>query len=94
MIDDLLSDHRAQLQRLLDLYLAGDFTRELLTDRKSRLEKSLYALEQERVGLIAQLEARRLTVDQLQTIRSFPAEVTKGLDMVESRSRSSSNQSS
>lgn len=45
VVDDLLADSRAQLGRLLDLYLPGGFSEEMLTDRKCRLEKTILALE-------------------------------------------------
>jgi hypothetical protein len=44
VVDDILAENRRQLERLLDVYLAGDFPRELLTDRKSRLETTIRSL--------------------------------------------------
>jgi hypothetical protein len=38
-VDDLLTDNRTQLQRLLDLYLLGDFAKEVLTTAGSDLKK-------------------------------------------------------
>ena len=51
VIDDMLRDIRSRLGCLLDLYLAGDFEREALTDRKARLEQERDCLqvEQERL---------------------------------------------
>jgi len=45
VVDDLLADNQKQLDRLLDLYLSGDFQKDVLTDRKTRLEKTIRALE-------------------------------------------------
>ena len=44
------------LERALDLYLAGDFPKEMLIDRQARLEKTISGLEHERAGLAAHLK--------------------------------------
>ncbi len=80
VIDDLLSNNREQLERLLDLYLAGDFNREVLTDRKARLEETITALEKERDELTAYLGARVLSVEQIQTIQEFAAKIGENLE--------------
>lgn len=83
IVDDLLADNRSQLARLLDLYLAGDFDRELLTERKTRLETTIRALDKERVGLAAQLERGALTPAEIQNIRDFAAKAAQGLARAE-----------
>ncbi len=83
VVDDLLADNRLQLGRLLDLYLTGDFTKEMLTDRKSRLEKTILALEKERVDLVAQLDAGMLTDAQVQDVKDFMAKVAPGIAMAD-----------
>lgn len=55
VIDDLLEEHQAQLSRLLDLYLGGQFDREILAERKARLETTIHDLESERAKAIALL---------------------------------------
>lgn len=79
VVDDLLADNRRQLERALDLYLAGDFPKEMLTERKERLQTTIDALERERVELTAQLEAQTLTDEQVQTITGFAERVRGGL---------------
>lgn len=44
---ELLSEHQEKLDRLLDLYLAGDIDREMLIDRKKRLENIVTSLKKE-----------------------------------------------
>jgi site-specific DNA recombinase len=44
VVDDLLNKNREQMERLLDLYLAGDFPKEVLTERKTRLHETIAAL--------------------------------------------------
>ena len=79
VVDDLLADNRTQLERLLDLYLSGDFPKDVLTDRKVRLEATIFALEKERAGLVAYLNAQLLTAEQIQTIQEFAAKVSETL---------------
>jgi site-specific DNA recombinase len=83
VIDDLLAENRQKLERLLDLYLAGDFDKELLTGRKARLENMIASLEKERANLVATLEAQTLTDDQILTIADFAKEVAGGLKEAE-----------
>ena len=79
IVEDLLADHRAKLERLLDLYLAGDFPKEMLTERKARLETTIQALERERADLRAQLEASTLTDEQIRTIDDLARRMLPGL---------------
>jgi site-specific DNA recombinase len=79
VVDDLLGDNRRQLERLLDLYLSGDFGKEMLTERKTRLETTISALERERAGLAAQVEAQTLTDEQVQTITELAEKVRQKL---------------
>jgi Tol biopolymer transport system component len=83
VVDDLIADNRCQLERALDLYLSGDFPREVLTERKARLQSTIDALEQERAELAGQLEAQTLTDEQIETIMEFAAKMGKGLDKAE-----------
>jgi site-specific DNA recombinase len=80
VIDDLLADNRCQLERLLDLYLSGDFPRDVLTERQERLRKTIAALGRERAGLTSQLMAQTLTDEQVQTITEFARKVALGLE--------------
>ena len=83
VIDDILEKNRTQLERLLDLYLSGDFPKEVLTDRKSHLEGVVQALEQERRGLTSYLEAHTLTMEQIEGLRDFATEVRQGLEVAD-----------
>jgi len=77
--DSLLADNRRQLERLLDLYLSGDFDKEMLTERKARLETTIGALERERADLVARLDAKTLTDEQIQTITDLAERVKRRL---------------
>lgn len=80
VVDDLLTDNRQQLGRLLDLYLTGGFARDMLVERKSRLETVIGALERERANLVAHLEAETLTAEQIQALEEFASQVADGLE--------------
>jgi site-specific DNA recombinase len=79
IIDDQIAKHQQQLNKLLDLYLGGEFPKELLTERKARLEKTLASLMQERGRLEEQLSANEITDEQITTIEEFASCVAQGL---------------
>ena len=83
VVDGLLTDNQAQLERLVDLYLSGSFPKETLIDRKNRLETTVSALQKEREILAAQVEGRTLTREQMQSLQDFAVEVAKGVDAAE-----------
>jgi hypothetical protein len=67
----------------LDLYLSGEFPKEILTERKARLEATIRALEKERAGLMTHLEARMLTVDRIESLQDFTAKIVRGFEAAE-----------
>jgi site-specific DNA recombinase len=78
VVQDLITDNRQQLERLLDLYLAGSFPKEMLADRQARLESTIASLEKVKAGLLAHLELRTLTGEQIETLCGFAMEVAQG----------------
>ena len=48
IIDEQIQENQTQLDRLLDLYLSGDFPKEVLMERKDRLEQISEKLLEER----------------------------------------------
>jgi site-specific DNA recombinase len=80
VIDDLRTSHQAQLEKLLDLYLSGDFAKEVLTERKAQLEKTIAGLADERTELLAHLEARTLSDEQIASVEAFARELAPGLE--------------
>jgi len=79
VVDDLLDENQQQLDRLLDLYLRGDFPQEMLTERKARLEGTIESLRQERRDLAAQIESVTLSDERLTNITEFAGQVAQGL---------------
>lgn len=80
VIDRLLADNLQQLDRLLKLYLAGNFPEEVLLDHRKRLETTVDGLQRERGGLAAQLETQALTDEQIANIVKFAEKVAQGLE--------------
>ena len=83
VVDDLLTDNLQQLERVLDLHLSGDFPKEILTERRTRLEKTITALERERDGLADQIEAQMLTNEQILSVQDFAAQVAEGMEIAD-----------
>jgi hypothetical protein len=83
VIDDLISNHRAQLERILELYVAGDFGRQMLLERRARLEATLDSLEEERTSVVESLQTRALTEEHMSTIAEFAKKTAKGLQKAE-----------
>ncbi len=83
VIDDLLVDNRAQLERLLDLYLSGNFPKEMLTERKARLETTIEALDKERRTLAATLQKRALTNEDVQSIEDLARNVQRAFAAID-----------
>ena len=83
VLEDLLADNKRQLERVLELYLAGDFPKEMLIERKSRLENTIEKLSKERNGLVTQLETRTLTEEQVKTLEEFALRVAEGLSFAD-----------
>ena len=83
VINSLLEDNRRQWKQLLDLYLDGSFPRDILLERKLRIETTVVQLEQEHALLSARLEEESLTSDQIMDLEAFAAEVAEGIESAE-----------
>ena len=80
IIDNQIQEHQKQLDKLLDLYLSGDFPKEMLAERKTRLESMLANLHKEQVDLAGHIRKVTMTDDQLSYIEAFCAKIRNGLD--------------
>ena len=76
--DDLIANHRAQLGRLLDLYLSGKFDADVLEDRKIRLNETICKLEQQR-GRLATALKQDLSHERITEISVFAKRLAKGV---------------
>jgi len=82
VIEGLLERNRQQLDRLLELYLAGEFPRDMLDKRKRRYEEAIRNLEREQAMLTAQLE-QAVSDEEIEDILQFAAKIAAGLEMAE-----------
>ena len=87
IIDDQTQEHQKQLDKLLDLYLSGDFPKEMLTERKARLETMLASLHKEQNDLARHIRKVTMTDDQLAMIEIFCAKIRNGLDEADFNAR-------
>jgi len=79
VVQGRLADNEQQMRRLLGLYVAGDFPKAMLDEQKAKLEQDRQRMTREREGLLAQLQARTLTEEQVQGLQAFAAQVGEGL---------------
>ncbi len=81
IIEDLLVENRRQMNHLLDLYLEGGFPKEMLVEKKARLEQTIHSLEAEKQNLSEFIERKTVTAEQVQHIQEFSKMVMDGLDL-------------
>ena len=74
-IEVLLTEQRRQLARLLEAYLTGLFPKELVEERRAKLDRRIGELEAERTTLNTQLTAPALTSEQVRNLADFAAEI-------------------
>ncbi len=72
-----------QLDRLLDLYLSGEFPKEVLTEHRNRLEEMLSNLRNEQKDLSAYIQNVSITDAQLSYIEAFAAKIRDGIDVAD-----------
>ena len=80
MVEGQIEAQDIQLTKLLDLYLSGDFPKEVLNERKVRLEKNLENLRKEHQELTATLEDIALTDRQVDEIQEYCDSIRDRLD--------------
>jgi site-specific DNA recombinase len=78
--EDLLTENRSRLDKLIDLYMSGTYPLEVVQDRKMRLEQTIKALEDQRIELVSMLEGYILTPEQINDIQVFASELRGKLD--------------
>ncbi|MBN1812323.1 MAG: hypothetical protein JXA14_10840 [Anaerolineae bacterium] len=75
----MVADNGEQLERLLDIYLNGEFSRDLLTDRKQRIESTLARLRAEQGRLMAMIDQQSFNEEQSMTIVEFTRAIRSGM---------------
>jgi hypothetical protein len=77
---DLIAQHDSELERLLELYLAGTFDLTLLEDKKHDLEQELVSLRSKKAELETYLSERVLGLEEIQDIAEFARKIKRGLE--------------
>src|SRR5690606_5533327 len=80
VIENLMEQNTNELDRALELYLSGQFPKEMLMSRKNELETALQSLEQERLRLIDAIEDQILSPQQIENIYEFAANIGDALE--------------
>jgi hypothetical protein len=68
--------------RILDLYIEGGFPKELLVEKKRRLEETIRSLESEKLDLRDFVEKKSLTPEQFQDIQEFSRRILEGINLL------------
>ena len=79
-IEAQLAEKHRHLERLLDAYLTEAFPKEMLEERRARLDKAIAELERERSVLDAQLREQAFTEEQVKDLESIAAQIAAGLE--------------
>ena len=79
----MLSRQSSQLGRLLDAAIGGAFPKELVEERRVRLDKTIAELERQHQSLEAQVNAEVLTEAQIRGLEDLAAQIWEGLDGAE-----------
>lgn len=80
LVNNTLAETSSQLAKLLDVYLAGGFPKELLAERRGALERRRADLEQDRQQLLGHLSQVIWTEDKIQEVEAAVLEISDGLD--------------
>ena len=78
--DDLISQNKRKLKKLLDLYLESDeLTQEMLNDRKIRIEHTLERLNEEKIELELKL-GKIITEAEFESIKAMASRIAQGIE--------------
>ena len=81
--EELLAKNRAQLERLVDLYVSGEFPKEVLAERKARLESLIADLESQKAEFMEHLVSRSLTIEEIRTAKELAEQVSIRIDAMD-----------
>jgi hypothetical protein len=80
LVQDALEDSHMQMDRLIDLYLTSEFTKEKLSKHRAKLEEQIRDLEAEQSELEHQLEDDIITEDEVETLKALGRKIREGLE--------------
>lgn len=79
VVSDRLTETQVKLERALDLYLAGDYSRDILKSKITELERELTSLKNEQTNLRERLDAALLDDQEVDTLVEFSQRVAQRL---------------
>jgi len=82
IIQSQLEGEERQLQRLLDLYLFGDFPKEMLMEKRSRLEQTIANLKMEQNQLASHLNTVSFTDQDIGAVEDYCLYIRENLDLL------------
>jgi site-specific DNA recombinase len=80
IVEKRLGETQASYQRLLDLYLAGEFNRDILAAKKRDLEKTITDCETSRSELRKTLATQSITAEQERNLMEYAAKISGGME--------------
>lgn len=83
VIDGLLAAVKSKTERLVDAYLAGDFARAEFSERKHALEQEAQALQKERAGVVADMDAQSISDEAFNFLMAIAEELSLGVEEAE-----------
>ena len=82
IVDDGIAKHKAQLSKVLDLYLSDAIDKGMLFERQQRLETMLSSLGAQHDELNSRLTGREITKDEFTIMQSFVSQIAARLGAV------------
>ena len=79
-VEELIAQNQEKLNRLLDLYLTGDFDREMLVEKQTQIQQIISDLERERGDILINLEESVITDEQIINIEAVAQEIRSKLN--------------
>jgi hypothetical protein len=83
-IERLLSEHRSQQERLLDIYLDGALSKKIWEERTKRAETTINDLKHRQEELLARINTDVVTENQVQNIQKFADQIGRRIEAVDS----------
>ena len=83
LIDALIADNQAKLERAVDLYLTGDFSRKMLQSKETEIRERIVTLQREQKDLTTRIGAEAMDDDQVERIVEFTSQVRDRLKELE-----------
>jgi site-specific DNA recombinase len=81
--EEILARNQAQLERLVDLYVSGEFPKEVLAERKSRLESLIADLESQKAEFMEHLASQSLTIEEIRTAKELAEQIGLRMDSMD-----------